>query len=146
MKFKSKTEYLLVEEKNRHRFDGTHNPVCKACGFRTYPQWGTHDCPNRKPPNRADVRGAAYWAGHVLSNFDFYRLQPDKQLAALTIAVGYAFGRLCGRGRGMKKFRDSIPVIERLIQKQEGLNPKNIVFDMSERTRGKIRIKKRRPA
>jgi hypothetical protein len=134
-------EAYRVAQANRHRLP---NPICRRCGYRTYPRWGPHDCrAGGDPVTDEQLKLIGHWAGYMLSNFDFYRLPPVIQVEALVIALSYALGRYTNGRRGIEKFRRAVPSIERLIQQQGGLDPYTMVQSLG-RLHRRSRLKARK--
>ncbi len=117
-------EAYRINQANRHRLP---NPICRRCGYRTYPRWGPHGCRQGSPTTNADLKKIGHWAGHVLSNFDFYRIPPTIQVEALAMALSYALGRYTNGPRGARRLQSIVPVMLRIIRKQGGLDPYTMV-------------------
>lgn len=109
-----------------------HNPICRHCGFRTYPAWGEHKCHKRGDPiSDEDYAKVRHWAGMIASYLDFYRLPPNVQAEALILALAYILGRNTNGRRGANKFLASVPWIKRTILRQGGLDPRLIVRSLA---------------
>lgn len=118
------------------------NPFCPACKWRTYPQWGTHEC-RRKGSGLTEqqLQRIRHVAGDMLSTLHFYRHHPEEQVASLALALTYALGRNTPRRYALKRWRAIMPKMEKLIRREAGGNAEGIVAAINF---GPMKIKKRR--
>lgn len=120
------------------------NPICKKCGWRTYPLWTTtpHTCKLGKvtDPEMKEIRG---WASNLLSILHFYRIHPREQVGILGIALAYALGRNSERTKALKRWDAIAPKIRTVVRKQKGGDTRHLARDVYHGTRPlKIRVRK----
>ena len=118
------------------------NPFCPRCGFRTFPQWGAHDC-----ALPFDTRLMRHTAGNILSNLHFYRIPAGVQIAALIEALAYTIGANLEPTRlppileatGLQVTRLATEESDRVKAKTANDNP------VMEITRSRLKAKKGKP-
>lgn len=136
MKWEDKRPWLVQA---RQRNELRYNPICRRCGFRTYPAWGEHNC--KIKPDPVKIR---HWAGMITSYLDFYRVRPEMQIAALLLALAYILGRNTDGERGVAKFVKAVPWVKRTIHRQGGLDPRLTVRSLATPKNGKLTARKTR--
>ena len=113
------------------------NPFCSQCGFRTYPQWGPHECKQNVKVTDDEIRRVRHTAGDMLSNLHFYRIPPDLAIAATAEALAFTLASNVAPDRLEQRWLDLKKKIWKLIRTQvdrqeKGTNAENVVMDVNK--------------